>query len=435
VPRGTYLCGTVFLLGNVTLELRRGATLLASPDLGDYRSVGRSTEGRSSALIIAEGRENVGIVGEGTIDGNGRSFVFQPRQPHPAGFFDAAATRQGSAFFQRNQEDRDGPDRMRNRPGILALFLECRNVTLRGFTVVDAPNWCLHLACCRHAELSGLTVRNSLRIPNADAIDLASSRDVRVSGCTLEAGDDGIAISPCADGYRSAVAQDITVSRCVITSRSAGIRLGWAARDIRRVRFDHIAIRGSNRGIGIFVRGRESIEDVSFSDVTIDTHLVDGAWWGLGEPVHISVAPYLSGGPLGRVRGIRFKDVTSVGEGPVVLYSSGPGGISDVTFERCSLAVRRSPLDAYYGGNLDLRPILPAALGITGRGLSAVLAVNVDALRMRGLSVSWLGGPSPYFAAALEADGCRGADLGGFEGRGPRPGAPAIVEDGLARAP
>lgn len=407
VEPGTYRIGTVDLRSHVTLKLERGATLLASANLADYRSISRSTEGRSTALILAVGQEDVGIEGEGTIDGNGRAFVVQPRQPHDDGFFDAAATRQGARYFERNQEDRDGPDRMKERPGVLALFLECRNVSLRGFSVVDAPNWCLHLACCQSADLSHLTVRNSLRIPNADAIDLASSRDIRVTDCDLEAGDDGIAISPCADGYHSAVAENITVSRCTVVSRSAGIRLGWAAKDIRHLRFDHVAIRDSNRGIGIFVRGRESIEDVTFSDISIATHLVDGSWWGQGEPVHISAVPYLGDGPLGHVRNIRFERVSAVGEGPVVLYSQSPGGIQDVAFRDCTFRFRRSPLDRFYGGNLDLRPAAPSSLGIAKHDLAGLLAINVDGLALEDLRIGWLGKPSPYFTAAIATEGCR----------------------------
>lgn len=432
---GTYRVGTIELLSNVTLDLRKGATVLASSDLRDYRSISRSSEGRSSALILAEGQENVAIVGEGTIDGNGRSFVVQPLEPHPAGFFDAAATRQGARFYERNQENRDGPDRMRDRPGILALFLECRNVTLRGVTVVDAPNWCLHLACSRSVELSRLTVRNSLRIPNADAIDLGACSDVRVTDCNLEAGDDGIAISPCSDGFRSGVAENIQVSRCMIASRSAAVRLGWAAKDIRNVRFEHLTIVNSNRAIGIFVRGPESIEDISFSDVSIQTHLVDGAWWGLGEPVHISVVPYHFKGSLGHVAGVHFEGVTASSEAPIVLYSRERGGIRDVTFRGCSLSLKRSPLDRYYGGNLDLRPVTPDSQGIAKRDLAGLLAVNVDSLTLKDFRIAWIGKPSAFFFAGMEADGCGAITAETLRSPGPHRGEPSILEDGRVVEP
>lgn len=434
-PPGVYLTGTIEVLSNITLHLQAGARILGSPNPSDYRSIDRSTEGRSSSLILAQGAENIAILGPGSIDGNGRSFVMQPRQPHPPGFFDPAATRQGKAFFDRNQENRDGPDRMLERPGVLVLLVECRALALRGLSVVDAPNWCIHLAGCRSAVLAGLTVRNSLRIPNADAIDLSSSRDVSVTDCNLEAGDDGIAVSPCADGYSPGVAENITVSNCVITSRSAGVRLGWAARDIRHLRFERLVIRDSNRGIGIFARGRENIEDVTFSDVSIETHLVDGAWWGLGEPVHISVVPYGPDGSLGRVSGVRFENVIASSEAPVVLYSRDPGRIRDVLFSNCRLRIRRGALDGYYGGNLDLRPVSPSALGISRRDLAGLLACGVENLELRNLGLEWLGATSAFFTAGIEAEGCRNLVVEGLRGGGPRAGAPALRVDGRVVQP
>ena len=434
-PPGVYLTGTIEILSNITLHLQPGARILGSPNLDDYRSIDRATEGRSSSLILAQGAENVAILGPGTIDGNGRAFVMQPPQPHPSGFFDPSATRQGKAFFERNQENRDGPDRMRDRPGILVLLLDCRGVAMRDLAVVDAPNWCIHLACSRSAAFAGLKVHNSLRVPNADAIDLSSSQDVRVTDCDLEAGDDGIAIGPCADGYGRMVAENITVSNCVITSRSAGVRLGWAANDIRHLRFEHLVIRDSNRGIGIFVRGRETIEDALFSDIAIETHLVDGAWWGLGEPVHISVVPYGADGPPGLVRNVRFENVSATGEAPVVLYSRDRGRIRDILFSDCRFGFRCSPLDRYYGGNLDLRPVTPAALGITRHDLAGLLACGVEHLELRNLGLEWLGAASPFFTAGVGAEGCGRLVVAGLRGGGPRAGTPALREDGKAVEP
>jgi polygalacturonase len=126
------------------------------------------------------------------------------------------------------------------RPGVLVLFVECENVDLRGFNVVDAPNWSIHLACCRHAVMNGLNVLNSLLIPNADAIDVSNSQDVRISEVYLEAGDDGIAIGACAIGYCCQMAENVTVSNAVIVSRSAAIRIGWSANDIRDLVFNNI---------------------------------------------------------------------------------------------------------------------------------------------------------------------------------------------------
>ena len=433
---GTYLSGTIELLSNVTLHLEAGATLLGSPRVSDYRAISRSSEGRATALIVAEDAHDIAITGPGAIDGNGRAFIRQPREPHPPGpFQDFGATRQGAAVWQRVGENREGPVGMLDRPGVLVLFVKCREVAVRDLKVLDAPNWCIHLACCNRAVLSGLDVRCSLLVPNADALDVAGSQNVRISDCYLEAGDDGIAVSPCADGYCKMSAENITVNNCVIVSRSAGIRLGWAARDIRNLTFSNLIIRDSNRGICIQVRATETIENILFSNVVIETRLMDGLWWGLGEPIHISVARYDPGadpdsepkGPLGQVRNVRFVNVTASSQAPVVLYSQEPGRIRDILFRDYRQTLRESALNAALGGNLDLRPTTPQRLGIFKYDMAALTARGVDNLELRGFALEWQGAIPEFYAAGIEVEKFKNVHVEDFVGRGPRAGTPAIL--------
>jgi hypothetical protein len=425
-PKGTYLSGSIRLENNITLLLEQGADLLGSSDVRLYTSVGRSSENRSTSLIWAMGVRNIGITGPGIIDGNGRAFM-SAQMPHSGlPFYDPKLTRQGAEAFSRYEQNREGPAGMLPRPGVLVLFIECENVDLRGFNVVDAPNWCIHLACCRHAVISGLNVRNSLLVPNADAIDLANSQDVHISDVYLEAGDDGIAISPCAIGYCSQTAENITVSNAVIVSRSAGIRLGWSSNDIRNLVFTNIIIRDSNRGIGIFVRGKERIENVLMSNIIIETRLMDGSWWGMGEPVHVSVVPWNAQGELGSVTNLRLVNVTATSQGPVLLYAERPGLIRDVLFDDFDLSISPGPLMSLYGGNLDLRPVSPIERGIVRYDVAAVKAENVDSLTLRNFSLRWKSAAPTFFRAGIEIAGFRDTTIDGFAGAGPRDGTPAI---------
>ena len=433
---GNYLSGTIEMLSNITLHLEAGATILGSPNVRHYRAISRSTEGRATSLIVAEKASNIAITGRGAIDGNGRAFIREPRQPHPQGpFQDFLATRQGAQVWDRVAENREGPVRMLDRPGVLVLFVECRDVVIRDITVLDAPNWCIHLACCNGALLTGLNVRCSLLVPNADAIDVSASRDVRISDSYLQAGDDGIAVSPCADGYCQTSAENIAVSNCEIVSRSAGVRLGWAAHDIRNLTFANLIIHDSNRGIGIFVRGAENIENVLFSNIVIETRLMDGLWWGLGEPVHISVARYDAKadidaelkGPLGQVRNVRFVNVTASSEAPVVLYSQEPGKIRDILFRDYRQTIKESALNAAMGGNLDLRPTNPGKLGMVKNDVAAFTAHGVENLQLRGFDLDWQGAIPEFYIGGLEVDAFKNVRIDGFTGHGPRAETPAIV--------
>jgi len=94
VEAGTYLTGSVHLLDNITLKLEPGATVLGSENLADYTNLSRPSEGRDTALIVAENVHNVAIVGVGTIDGNGPTFT-NNGVPHFVPYFEGARTRQG----------------------------------------------------------------------------------------------------------------------------------------------------------------------------------------------------------------------------------------------------------------------------------------------------------------------------------------------------
>lgn len=424
---GTYLAGSIQLKSDITVRLEQGAHLLGSPAVGQYRSIGRAAENRSTALLWAIGARNISIEGPGRIDGNGRAFVSKGHAHSGLQFYDPNRTRQGAEVFARYEENREGPVEMLPRPGVLVLFIECDKITLRDFCVVDAPNWCIHLACCRHAVISGLDVRNSLLIPNADALDISNSQDVRISDVYLEAGDDGIAISPCADGYCSQTAENITVSNAVIVSRSAGIRLGWASNDIRNLAFNNIIIRDSNRGIGIFVRGHEKIENVLISNVILETRFIDGSWWGMAEPIHVSVAPWKRLGELtGSVSNLRLVNVTATSQGPVILYAERPGQIRDVMFDDFDLNVSFGPLTSILGGNLDLRPVDPINRGITRYDEAAMKAENVEGLTLRNFSLHWKSAAPDFFHAGIEITGFHNAVIDGFAGTGPTDGTPAI---------
>ena len=171
---------------------------------------------------------------------------------------------------------------------MLGLFRQCRDVLVRDIKLVNAPNWCLHVACCEEVRLTGLNIRSSLLMPNSGGLDVSLTRNVRISDCDISAGDDAIAFSPCADGFGTGVAENIVVQNCVLLARSAAIRIGWGAHDFRNLRFNNIVIRDSNRGILINARYGETIENVVFSNIVIETRLYKGKGWGKGEPIHIS---------------------------------------------------------------------------------------------------------------------------------------------------
>ncbi len=379
-PSGTYLTGSLQLYNNITIYLDAGATLLGSPILSDYKNMGRTSEGRNTSLIFAIGASNIAIMGRGTIDGNDSAFVDWDII-HPDCCFDPAYTRQGKNYVNAFP---DGPSEIKKsgRPGILITFIECQNVLISDITIRNAPNWCVHLACCDKANIIGVDFLNNLLVPNADGIDISNSKNINISNCIISAGDDGIAISPCADGFCKSETQNINVSNCTITSRSAGIRIGWAEKSIRKCNFQNLIIY-SNRGIGIFAKHDEVIEDVLFNNIIINTRLHTG-WWGIGDPIHISEIPLGTWYGVeqnlqnhGIIRNILFSDINIVSENSIILYGFHNAAIQHINFLNIHHYFKNSENNKTRGGNFELQPAFDNKYSVFKHDIPAFYAKNV----------------------------------------------------------
>jgi hypothetical protein len=429
VPAGTYLTGTVDLLSHVTLHLDAGSTLKGSPNLVDYRVLTRASELRNTTLIRAEGVHHIAITGRGTIDGNADAFALYG-QADTYRDFDAKETRQGDAYFAVNDLPDDGPVAHKPRPGILILIVDCREILVADVHIVNAPNWCLHLACSSDAVLTGIDFKSSLLMPNSDGFDVSLCRNVRISNCRIETGDDGMAFSPCADGFGSGLTENITVENCVISARSCAIRVGWGLNNFRNLTFSNIVIRDSHRGIGIFLRYGETIENLLFSNITIETRLYKGKWWGKGEPIHISaLAEFKDNAQPRRLRNVTFSNILATGDHGIVLHADANSRIENVTFDNVRVTLRPGPLQESFGGNYDYRPVWDPRQRVFAHEIPAFHADGVSALTLRNFSVDWIG-PLPAFVRhAVEIERFDDVVIDGFRGRQAATGGrdPAIV--------
>jgi len=123
-PAGDYLSGAIRLLSHVTLQLDNGATLWASTKPEDYAGYG------SSRLLVAEDAEYIGIVGDGTIHGQGTADY-------------------GSRWGV--------PEQPPFRTGILR-FQRCRNVAIRDVKILYSDSWAVHLKRCETVFIDGVTI-------------------------------------------------------------------------------------------------------------------------------------------------------------------------------------------------------------------------------------------------------------------------------------
>jgi polygalacturonase len=427
VPAGVYVTGTVELKSNVNLHLDNGAVLLGSANLDHYR---RYSNGTQLGILFAQNAENVSITGFGTVDGNGRAYVF-PDRVKDLSIEMKRFTRQGEAYLDTLLGVQDGPvvPFERLRPYQMVLMSAITNLNIRDVTIKDSPFWAVHIADSDGVTVTGVRVRNSLLMANADGINMTSSSNVVLSDCDIIAGDDALAFSGYSvhhelPGYQDIrrVSENITVSNCILQSRSAGIRVGGIDQNsLRNYRFDNITIYGSNRGIGIFVHQDGSIDNLHFSNMTIQTRLHTGDWWGNGEPIHVSV---IEGAPvenkMGRLSNVSFTNIDAEGENGILLYGDFPGAMKDIRFRDVRLMMRNGPLQDTYGGNFDLRPTVDPAKNLFKHDIPGIYIRHADDISFKDVSVRWEGSMHSNFKHGLWAEHVNGLSLQESDIRAPR---------------
>jgi polygalacturonase len=247
---GVFLSGPIVLKSGVTLEIAAGATLLGSPDMGDYPKVTFARQPTVQPLVSTLNAENVTINGGGTIDGNGKVWWDYVQGVKDAGVL-----------------GNDHP-----RPMGL-VFDHSRHIRVENITVQNAGFWQVV------PYYSDDLVFRNMKIlaphsPNTDAIDPFSSSNIVIDHVFSSIGDDNIAIksgainSPGPD----APSRNITITDCTFENGhglSIGSELAGGAQHIHAER---IHFKGTDQGIRIKAnrdRGND-VSDISFKDITME---------------------------------------------------------------------------------------------------------------------------------------------------------------------
>lgn len=421
VPAGTFYSGTIVLKSNINLHLEPGAVILGSRDTADYKRMPSSqfNEGyHHFGLIYAADCRNISITGQGIINGNGSFFMNSIDKPHSGNDFDRKFTRQGLDFMRPGSVIEDGPVSYNFRPGMLVVMLRCENITVQNVSFQDSPEWTFRIGDCEDVYISGITIRNNQLIPNSDGIHCTTSRNVRIEGCDIVAGDDAIIVTGFSDeisetgvssipypsrntGNKTGYAENVTVTNCVLSSRSACIRVGYGENPIRNLVFSNIVIYASNRGIGVFARDKSSIENVEFSNIIINTRLHSGHWWGKGEPVHVSAIRDSRNGKAGTIRNIRFTNIRAESEAGILLYASKESPLENIMLNNVFLTVQSGKYSESYGGNFDLRPAYPLDSALFAHSIPGLFAQNVRNLVIKDFSLHWKDNLPDYFADGI----------------------------------
>jgi polygalacturonase len=309
-PAGNYLSFSIHLKSNITLYLDNGAYLIgADPEKGQggydapepnasdkYQDFGHSHWHNS--LIWGESIENIAIIGNGWIIGNG-------------------LTRSG-----------------RPNPGLgnkaIALKL-CRNVTLKDFSILRGGHFCL-LA----TGVDNMTIDNVKLDTNRDGFDVDCCRHVHISNCSVNSPfDDAIVLKSSFGLGFARVTEDVTISNCSVSGFDIGTFLDGT---YQRKNYDRVPDRGVVTGrIKFGTESNGGFRNITISNCTFEfcrglaLETVDGGVLEnisvtnvtmrdvMGAPFFLRLGARMrgpEGTPVGKLRRINISNV--------VVYSANP---------------------------------------------------------------------------------------------------------------
>jgi hypothetical protein len=219
-PAGTYLTGSIFVKSGVTLKLDKGVTLLGSQDIKDYPVLPTRIAGIEmswpAALVNVYKQKKAAIVGEGTIDGDGKVFwdsywslrkEYEPRGLRWASDYDA------------------------QRPRLVQVFDSSSVKVGGGLLMRRSGFWTLHVCYSSDVTVDGVVIRNNEdgHGPSTDGIDIDSSRKVLVANADITVNDDALVMKAGrdSDGLRVGRPTEYVVVRdSIVRAGAAGFTFG-----------------------------------------------------------------------------------------------------------------------------------------------------------------------------------------------------------------
>lgn len=381
-----YNSGSVVLKSNVEIHLEPGAVWKASDRIEDYyplRNNGQITAHESGlpsylnceyagkpfhAFIYALDQENITISGQGTIDGNESIFYGHDSGYHIEGTY---------------------------YPRVPLLLLEAvKHLTIRDVRLVNCAFWTVHLVGCEDVLIDGIRLLNNLRMANSDGIDPDHCKNVRISNCHIECGDDAIVLKNSGDYKKYGACENIVITNCTLISTSAAIKFGTEGEsDFRNVLVSNCTIQKSNRGISIQIRDNGNVENVVFSNLCIETRRFSHEWWGRAEAICLTALDRKPGVKAGKIRNVLFQNINCEGENGIFLLGSEDNYIEDVTFDNVSLVLDKKSKWTVEG--YDKRPC--QGEGAITTPISGIYADKVRNVQFKNVKIRKKEGILPYY--------------------------------------
>ncbi len=360
VPPGVFVSGTLTLKSNISLEIAPGAILKAAGSLEEYVPMSGSyiPDREEHHFLVGMDLENVSVGGRGTIDGNGPSFWEKPGKP------------------------RQWIPHLNPRALSPIHFRRCKNVSVSDCTLVNSPEWNMHLYECDDVTVHGIRIRGSLFGPNIDGIDIEGCRNVRVSDCDIDTGDDAVVAFPSVN--RSC--ERVTVTNCTIRTNCAAFKAYIKQGTVRDLCFSNSVVYGSTRGVGLYLYNHGVIENVTIQNIVCDT---DSGFF-LNRPFQIMCEDQrsnTSGDFKGYICNIMVSNSVFRTDGRILMSASDGMRIENVNFR--DVLLDYPAIDDPAATAVNIRSNQFPGKSQAGSARAAVVAENVSGLSLNNVRVQW----------------------------------------------
>jgi len=250
---GTYLSQPLTLRTKTIFQLDAGATLEASTNQMDFmKTPGDWLKAKSSGDFIpflgGKDLTDVTFTGGGVIDGN------------------------GSVWWGEAEQARQiKPGYTLPRPNLIVIE-RSKNVRLENLTLQNSPKFHFVPIDCEDVVISNVTVLAPERAANTDAIDPSNCKNVLITKCKIDVGDDNVAIKAGKKvAGREFACEDITVTDCTFL-HGHGLSIGSETDGgVRNVTVRNCGFANTENGLRIkSQRGKGGlVENISYDGITM----------------------------------------------------------------------------------------------------------------------------------------------------------------------
>jgi polygalacturonase len=422
VPPGRYLSGALFLRSGVRLHLAAGAVLLASQRPEDFPPIKGRDEGIErtihSSLLTGIDLVDVGITGEGKIDGQGESWWK---------LHDVIWKMRLDAKLPREADNPAGAPLKWPRPRTVNL-IRCRDVVLDGVSFRDGPFYDVQIVYCEDVRIERLTLRRVTgtgtgMTGTGTGIAIDSSKRVHIHGCEIAQLGNGIGIKSGynEDGRRVGIScEDVLVAGCHLTGCGDGVALGSeTAGNIRNVLVTGCIIDNGKNGVSVRgPRGRGGIvENFRACDLVFDD--ISG--------IAVYVSQFFDSVRMGFVKGGSARNDLEIARSRKVPVDAGTPTLRNLVFSGLTMGkvgqvALFEGLPERYARGLVLENVVAAE---AAAGVCCTLAAEV---KIDNLSVGALD------TALVDVREVERLEIHRVSSSRPRDGAPVVWLDGVAGA-